>query len=157
LFDRHVVTSFDLCRAIDNSDGRAVLKLVQNSLLGQPPAARRALLYEWYCSNDFVVHFGTSRSATSRSDLERAVDMLDPRPTAYILTPMIERTTPRLYIHCGHLDDGFTFALLLQWVRLFYNGPLSERSLADIETGFGTGAPNHAQYVLTRYRFKDDT
>jgi hypothetical protein len=34
LYDRHVVASFDLCRAINNSGGKPVLKLVQHPLLG---------------------------------------------------------------------------------------------------------------------------
>jgi hypothetical protein len=31
---------------------------------------------------------------------------------------------------------------------LFYDGPLSERKLGRIETGFGTALPNPAQYKL---------
>jgi hypothetical protein len=82
--------------------------------------------------------------------------MFGPKLTACILTPMTQRITPRLYIHCGHIEDGFWFGSLQQWFRLFYNGSLSERSLADVETSFGTGTPNQAQFVLTWYRYEDD-
>jgi hypothetical protein len=145
----HAMSPFELARIMDSSGGRPTLTLCQHPLLAMSPAARRALLYEWYCSNDFLVPFDVCESPVNRSYLERALILLGPRLTACLITPMSGRISPRLHIHCGNVEHGVTFASLLQWFRLFYDGPLSDRVLAGIQTGFGTAHPNPAQFTLT--------
>jgi hypothetical protein len=75
---------------------------------------------------------------TNRSQLEQAFELLGPKFTACLVTPMTE---PRLWINSGQVENGLTFASLVQWFRLFYDGPLSIRKLGSIETGFGTAPP----------------
>jgi len=137
-----------LVQSVEADDDRLTLMLFQHPLLGQSPAARRALLYEWYCANAFLARFDLCMTPANRSELEQALELLGPRLTACITTPMAGVVEPRLYIHFGDVENGLTFTSLLQWSRLFYDGPLSQRKLASIETGFGTGPPNPAQYKL---------
>ena len=132
----------------DDNDDRPMLMLFQHPLLGQSPAARRALLYEWYCANAFLTRFDLCMTPANRSELEQALALLGLKLTACLITPMAGVIEPRLYIHFGNVENGLTFMSLLQWFRLFYDGPLSQRKLAGIETGFGTGRPNPAQYKL---------
>lgn len=128
----------------------------QHPLLGQSPDARRALLYEWYCSNAFIVSFDLRMSATSRSDLEQALELLGAKPTACPITSMAGIVSPRLHIKSGQIENGVTISSLSQWLRLFYDGPLSKRKLGSIRTGFGTAPPNPGQYLLVFDPLEDD-
>jgi hypothetical protein len=122
--------------------------LSQHPLLAMSPAARRALLYEWYCHNKFSVDLDIGLRTSSRSFLERALILLGPRLTVCLITPMAGRALPRLHIHCYTSSGGVTFACLLQWFCLFYDGPLSDRIFAGIQTGFGLQLPSSTLYKL---------
>jgi len=132
----------------DDNDGRFTLMLSQHPLLGQSPAARRAMLYKWYCANAFVARFDLCMTPANRSELEQALELLGPRRTACIITHVAGVIKPRLYFRFINVENGITITSLLQWFQLFYDGPLSQRKLANIETGFGTGPRNPAQYKL---------
>lgn len=69
---------------------------------------------------------------------------------------MLNKITPRPYIHCGNVEDGVSFVSLVQWFELFYNGPLSKDKLADVQTGFGNDGPNPAQFTLVWTPPEDD-
>jgi hypothetical protein len=114
------------------------------------------LLLEWYCSNNFIVSFNLAMSGTRRSELERALGLLGPKFSACLFTPMLNKITPRLYIHCGNVEDGVSFVSLVQWFKLLYNGPLSKDKLADVQTGFGTDGPKPAQFTLVWTPPEDD-
>lgn len=103
----------------DDNDGRFTLMLFQHPLLGQSPAARRAMLYEWYYANAFTAQFDLCMTSANRSELEQALELLGPRLTACIITPMAGVIEPRLYIHFGDVETSLTFTSLLQWFRLF--------------------------------------
>jgi hypothetical protein len=147
---------FDLVRVVEDTDGSPTLMLSRHPLLGQSPGARRALHFEWYCSNAFVVSFDLHMSATSRFLIEKALELLGAKLTACLITPMAGIDSPRLHINFGEIESGVTFASLLQWFRLFYEGSLSEGKLGSIQTGFGTGPPNPSQYLLVFDPHEDD-
>ena len=54
----------------------------------------------------------------------------------------------RLRIDCGYADDGVTFASLVQWFSLFYNGILSEKRFSDAHVGFGTAEPHPSHFQI---------
>jgi hypothetical protein len=70
--------------------------LFQHLLLGQSPDARRALIYEWYCSNAFMARFDLHMTPTNRSKLQQAFELLGPKLTACLVTPMAGVIEPRL-------------------------------------------------------------
>ncbi|KAH0288999.1 hypothetical protein M436DRAFT_65967 [Aureobasidium namibiae CBS 147.97] len=143
------VECFHFVCYVENTAGRLVLMLSQHPLLAQSAAARATLLSEWYHTNHFTVSFDICLPSTSRSDLERAFDILGPSLAACLMSPVAGIITPRLHIHCGKAQHGATFASMVQWFGLFYNGVLSEGRYAGIRTSMSTAAPNPAQFELT--------
>jgi hypothetical protein len=69
---------------------------------------------------------------TSRSDTEQAFELLGPKLSACLVTPMAGIIPPRPHDKFGDIEDGVTFASLLQWCGMFYGGPLSKRKLGTI-------------------------
>jgi hypothetical protein len=124
-------------------------------LLGQLPDGRRALLFECYCSDAFVACFDLSMPPTGRFYIEQAFEILGPKLTACLVTPIAGIIPPRLHNKSGDIEDGVTFASLLQWLRMFYDGPLPKRKLGTIQIGFGTAAPDPAQYLLVPAPLQD--
>ncbi|KAI5202138.1 hypothetical protein E4T39_04883 [Aureobasidium subglaciale] len=78
---------FDLVRDV-HMDDRRRLMLLQHPLLIQSPHVRRAILYDWCLSNDFVVDFDLAVRASNRARSEKALNLLGPNLTALILTPV---------------------------------------------------------------------
>jgi len=143
------VEDFHLVCYVEDTAGRDVLMLSQHPLLAQSAAARAALLTQRYHTNHFTVSFDICLPSTSRSELERAFDILGPSLSACLISPVAGIITPRLHIHCGKAHHGVTFASMVQWFGLFYNGVLSEGRYAGIRTSMSTAAPNAAQFELT--------
>jgi hypothetical protein len=52
--------------------------------------------------------------------------------SACLVTPMAGIIPPRPHDKFGDIEDGVTFASLLQWCGMFYGGPLSKRKLGTI-------------------------
>lgn len=137
---------FHLVYYVEDTAGRDVLMLSQHPLLVQSAAARAMLLSEWYHTNHFTVSFDICLPASSRSELERAFDILAPLLSACLISPVSGVITPRLHTHCGTSSNGATFASMVQWSRLFYDDVLSEGRYAGIRTLMSTAAPNPAQF-----------
>lgn len=142
------VEYFHLVCYVEVAAGRDVLMLAQHPLLAQSAAARAALLAEWYHTNHFTVSFDICLPSTSRSELERAFDILGPSLSACLISPVAGIITPRLHVACGTVFNGATFASMVQWFKLFYDGVLSEGRYAGIRTSMSTAAPNPAQFEL---------
>jgi hypothetical protein len=95
-------------------------------------------------------------SAASRSHLEQALELLGPKLTACLVTPIAGIVQSRLHIDSGEIERGVTFASLLYWFHLFYDDPLSECKLSNVQIGFGTGPPDPSHYLLTFDPLEDD-
>jgi hypothetical protein len=63
---------------------------------------------------------------------------------------------PRLRIHCGEADGGASFASMVQWFRLFFNGVMSDGRYTGIRTPFSSGSPDPSQIKLY-WKYFDDT
>ncbi|KAH0013597.1 hypothetical protein KCU78_g9120, partial [Aureobasidium melanogenum] len=115
--------------------------------------ATSALLDDWYLRNHFVVDFEIALSARNRSQLEKAMRLVSPRVRALLLTPVPVTISPHLQIRIRMSETCMTFASLLQWFRLFYDGLLSKAELEKTgDAGLGTGPPMPTNWQIDRDR-----
>ncbi|KAG9556126.1 hypothetical protein KCU71_g5646, partial [Aureobasidium melanogenum] len=123
--------------------------LVEHPLLGISRHTLRAFLDDWYLHNDFKVSFDLAFAARNRSHFEKAMKLLSPRHKTLLLTPAPMTISPRLHIEVQMPQGSVTFAPLLQWFRIFYDGPLSKKVFnAGDDTSLSTGAPRVTNYKL---------
>ncbi|KAG9516341.1 hypothetical protein KCV07_g6916, partial [Aureobasidium melanogenum] len=135
---------FDLLVEVEDNDGVKILKLCQHPLLGISCHTCRAFL------NDFKVVFNTALAARNRSRFEKAMKLLSPRHKTLLFTPAPATIPPRLHVEIQMPQGRVTFASLLQWFRIFYDGPLNKKAFnAGDDTGLGIGPPRVTNYKLT--------